>query len=203
MNRQLSWYWVVSACGGLLTATAAGQSPATALQPASDKIVIATTPSELTRPGTLKGVTVMEILAGARPKPEKLVRKGVVRVDAESFNLYLPAPPYELENSGRDDGALENTATRIAIDANGDGSIAGEENWYANLPLRIADRMYRITTIADDGSQVELQPLADAPRGLIVGRKAPDFSYTATDGRTYKREDFAGKAFLVDIWSVT
>ena len=171
--------------------------------PTGPPLVITTSEATLTRPGTLKGVSVAELLAGARPKPEKLIRKGVINFGGESFDLYLPEPPYSIENTGRDDGLYENNATRLAIDADRDGKITGEENWFANLPIRIVDQMFRVAAIAEDGARVELRPIAGPPRGLLIGRKVPEFSYTTVDGRTITHADYSGKAFLLDIWSVT
>jgi hypothetical protein len=38
---------------------------------------------------------------------------------------------------------------------------------------------------------------------VIVGRTCPPFSFKTADGKEVNHEGLAGKAFLLDIWSIT
>jgi hypothetical protein len=175
-------------------------APAATTRPA-DVIIVETTPCELSRRKLYSDGDDMSSLFAT----DKLVRKGTITVDAESFDLYLPEAtrPYTIENNGRDDSHSANKSTRIAIDANHNGKISDDESWFANMPVRIADRMFDVVAIAEDGSRIELRPSNAPLAGMIVGRKAPAFTYKTADGVERTLESYKGKAFLLDIWSVT
>jgi hypothetical protein len=118
--------------------------------------------------------------------------------------IYIPkADHYATKNTGRDDQWLSNNSTRIFIDANTDGKLDEFEGWFTNLPIRIGDRNYRVERIADGAAQIELTPLSDPLTGLVVGRKVPPFRFKTADGQTVTQDTYKGKAFLLDIWSVT
>jgi hypothetical protein len=133
----------------------------------------------------------------------ELTMKGDVSIDDRKLTVYLPDGPYSLKNTGSSDFTTENTASCIAIDADADGKISDEENWYANLPIRISDRMFDIVAIGPDGKRIELAPSPKPLSGIVVGRKVPPFSYATTGGKTLTQDDFRGRPFLIDIWSVT
>jgi hypothetical protein len=155
---------------------------------------------QATRDRTAK--TVLEVLTGARGEP--LVKKGVVEVEGKKYTLYLPkAKSYTVRNTAKKDHVFENTSTLLGVDQKGDGKLSASENWFANLPLRLGDRMFDVAEIAPDGSRVVLEPSRSPLRGVIVGRSCPPFSFRTTDGKEVSRDGFAGKAFLLDIWSVT
>jgi len=138
-------------------------------------------------------------------KPDfQLVWKGSIIVDRESFDIYLPrAGSYSLKNTANDDGDLYNTSTLISIDSNHDGRLTDDEGWFANLPIRIGDKMFEATQIAPNGKTVELKPSAKPLSGIVVGRNVPPFAYKTRDGQTVTQDTYKGKAVLLDVWSVT
>ena len=182
----------------VFAAVAAAQTPDTPASQAA-ALVVNLEDAKATRAGTMKGLT--SVFAG--PPKEKLVRKGVVSVAGETFDIYLPEAPYALENTGRNETAFENTATRVSIDANRDGKLAEDEHWFVNLPIRIGDAMFEVRSIAEDGRRVELQASTAPLSGAVVGRRVPPFKFETADGKTVTQDDYKGKAFLLDIWSVT
>jgi hypothetical protein len=138
------------------------------------------------------------------PPKDKLVKRGTISVDGQEYTLYLPkADSYSTTNSGTDDSDSENTSTLISIDQNGDGKLTKDESWFANLPVRLGDKMFDLADIADDGSQIILRPSTSPPRGAVVGRTCPPFSFETADGEEVSLEEMAGKAFILDIWSFT
>jgi len=174
---------------------------------------------QATRPGRLSGAAVGDLkpediqkdpegfakrLQEAM-KPEKLVKKGSIRVSGKSFDLYLPesTEPYAVENKGESDSHHENSSTLLSIDGNGDGKLTGDEGWFASLPIRIADSMWEVVAIAADGSRIELKPSRKPLAGVVVGRKCPPFSFRTEEGKPVTLDSYRGKALLIDIWSVT
>src|SRR5262249_56319595 len=109
---------------------------------------------------------------------DKLVKRGTVQVDGQEYALYLPkADSYSTENTASSDSALENTSTLISVDHNGDSELTDDEGWFANLPLRLGDKMFNVTEIAGDGSRIVLQPSTSPLRGVIVGCTCPPFAF--------------------------
>jgi len=155
------------------------------------------------RPGKITSDTGILRMLFAGPPKEELVKRGTVEVDGQKYNLYLPkAKSYSTTNSKADD-PIENTSTLISVDHNGDGRLTDDEGWFADLPLRLGDKMFDITEIAADGSQLVLQPSKSPLRGAIVGRICPPFSFKTADGQEVSRESLAGKPLILDIWSIT
>ena len=97
----------------------------------------------------------------------------------------------------------DNTSTLISVDQNGDGRLTENDGWFANLPLRLGDKMFDVAEIAGDGSRIVLKPSNSSLRGVVVGRTCPPFSFKTADGEEINRESLAGKPFLLDIWSIT
>ncbi len=151
-------------------------------------------------------------LLSGKSATDKLVRKGTLTLEGHDYVFYLPKlyPKYEkyssyrIENtSDHGDNTFRNNSTLLSVDQNGDGALTDDENWFANLPIRLGDQMFTITSIAEDGSRIEIK-YANLPlTGLVVGRKCPPFSYTTKDGQLITQDTYKGKAFLLDIWSVT
>jgi hypothetical protein len=138
-------------------------------------------------------------------QPERLVKKGRLQAPDISVDFYLPeaTEPYRLVNQGESDADHENTSTLISIDANDDGKLTEEEGWFANLPVRIGDSMWKIESIAADGSEIKLKPSPGPLRGVVVGRKCPPFSYETEGGGRVSQETYTGKTLIIDIWSLT
>jgi hypothetical protein len=204
----------------LLALPGAWLRSARALEGKASTITVAMEDCEATRPGTftvanlpkdLKPEEIQNDPDGVRQKilealkPQKLVKKGRLKVSGQSVDIYLPEPkePYTAINKGTSDGHSDNTSTLISIDSNGDGKLTKDEGWFASLPVRIGDKMWEITSIAADGSRIELKPSGKPIAGVVVGRKCPPFSYRTEEGKQVTQDTAKGKALLLDIWSVT
>jgi hypothetical protein len=160
-----------------------------------DRITVRMEPCQLTRQGT--GILL-------RPADKNLVRRGTVEIEGKRYTLYLPeAKAYSVRNTAKRDNGFQNTCARLAIDQKGDGKLTELDNWFANLPVRLGDRMFDVAEIAADGSRIVLRPSKAPLQGVIVGRRCPPFSFQTADGKTISRDRFAGKPFLLDIWSIT
>ncbi len=125
-------------------------------------------------------------------------------MDGQKYTLYLPkAKAYSTKNTKPSDSGAENNSTPIYVEAKGYGRLEEEDGWFSNLPLRLGDRMFDVAEIAADGSRLVLRPSKAPLRGVIVGRKCPDFAFKTADGKEVSRDRLAGKPFLLDIWSIT
>jgi hypothetical protein len=184
-------------------ATSAKQTAADNAEP-SDEMTIVMDDCKASRAGKITGgAGVISLLLGG-PSNDELVRRGTVRVEEREYVLYLPkSDSYSRTNTGADDSNLENTSTLVSIDQNGDGKLTEDEGWYANLPLRLGDTMFDVAEIAANGRRIVLKRSNSALRGVIVGRTCPPFSFDTPEGREISLQTMAGKAFLLDIWSVT
>src|SRR5262245_36661684 len=173
--------------------------PARALPGPDSSLTIHLEDCEASRPGRVKPDVLKDLKPedlkndpeGARRliedafKPEKLVKRGRIQVKEGSFDIYLPESeePYTIVNKGASEADHENLSTLISIDANGDGKLTEEEGWFASQPIRIADRMWEVASIAPDGSRIEIRPSAKRLQGLVLGRKCPPFSYQTEEGK--------------------
>lgn len=167
----------------------------------TETITVAMEDCQATRPGKPgdENVGLLRLLLFGVPR-ERLVKRGTVTVVGQSYAIYLPgSKPYSVTESK--DG--QDTSTLLSIDLDGDGALTEVEAWPAGRPIRLGDRMFEVVTIAADGSRIDLKPSAAPLRGVIVGRRCPPFSVRTADGQELTREGLAGKAFLLDIWSVT
>ena len=161
--------------------------------------------------GAEKAITIpMEDCKATRPKKifgaakNDLVKRGIFEMDGRKIALYLPkAKTYSINNTGSNDTAFENTCTCLSIDQDGDGSLDETERWYANLPIRIGDKMFDVVEIAADGGRIVLKPSLKPLAGVVLDRKCPDFSFQTADGTPVTLAGLAGRVFLLDVWSVT
>jgi hypothetical protein len=193
-----------AAAPGSSTEAVASANGSTALPPGQPvEIIVAMEDCKASRPGKISSTTLLSLLFSGPPK-DKLVKRGTVPVDGQDFTLYLPkAEGYSTTNTGDGDSDLENTSTLISIDHNGDGKLTEDEGWFANLPLRLGDKMFDVAEIAADGSRIVLKPSESPLRGVIIGRSCPPFSFQTPDGEEVSGETLAGTAFILDIWSFT
>ena len=135
---------------------------------------------------------------------DELFKRGVLEVDGHKYYLYLPkAKSYSVKNTSNNDADFDNTSTLISVDQKGDGRITDADGWFANLPLRLGDKMYDVTEIAADASRIVLKPSKSPLRGVIIGRTCPPFSFKTADGKVASRESLAKRSFILDIWSIT
>jgi hypothetical protein len=166
-------------------------------------ITIALEDCKASRPAHLSADTSLVGLLLSGAKGEPLIKRGVLELEGEKTLFYLPQPPYSLTNSGEGDGGLTNKSTRISIDQNGDGKLTEDETWFANLELRVGDRMFCVIDISADGSRIVLRPSDGLLQGVVVGRRCPQFSFDAPMGEVVTLDAFQGKAVLFDTWSIT
>ena len=135
----------------------------------------------------------------------KLVRMGAIDVDGEAFGVYLPETESGYRVTSFDEqpanAMTQFSSTYLAVDQNHDGKLTSSESAFAELPLRIGDTMFDVVAIAEDGSSITLRPNDGPLRGAVIGRRAPDFSFTATDGKVVRRDDYLGRAVLIDCWA--
>jgi hypothetical protein len=184
----------------LATPGAFGRDEPPARSPAA--ITVKMENCQASRPGNLAQVGLLRLLFSGPPK-DRLVKRGAMDVEGEKYDLYLPAAKsYSIRNQTKAGGG-DDTSTLISIDFDHDGQLTGEEGWYASRPIRIGDRMFEVQEIAKDGTQLVLKPSAAPLRGVIKGHKCPSFAFTTPEGEPVTLDRLHGKAFLLDIWSVT
>jgi hypothetical protein len=201
-RRTLSLPLFLSAALGVALPGGSGAEKAAADRAAAITVVMED--CKASRPGKITSVTSTLRLLFAGPPKDELVKRGTVKVDGHKYTLYLPkAKSYSTKNSKPSDSDFENTSTLISVDQKGDGRLTGIDGWFANLPLRLGDKMFDVAEIAADGSRVVLKPSKSPLRGVIVGRTCPPFSFKTADGKEVSRDGLAGKPFLLDIWSIT
>jgi hypothetical protein len=198
---RLQAAWVLTAA--LLTPAAPGafgKDEPPARPPAA--ITVKMEDCQASRPGKLAQAGLLRLLIFGPPK-DLLVKRGALEVEGEKYDLYLPsAKSYATRNQAKA-GSDDDTSTRISIDLDHDGQLTEEEGWYASRPIRIGDRMFEVQEIAEDGTRLVLKPSTAPLRGVIKGRKCPPFAFTTPEGEPVTRDRLGGKAFLLDIWSVT
>jgi len=172
----------------LLLAIPALQNPE-ASQP--DTVVVEMKPCDLRRPKPMMMLT-----------SNRLVRKGEVRVGDQTYSIYLPrAREYRLV--GKRVGAIPSDATAVSVDQDRDGKISATETFLADCPLRIADSVFDIVSIAKDGSKIELRRRKGPLVGCVSGRIAPAFDFETTSGKRVKRDDFRGRYLVIHFWAPT
>jgi hypothetical protein len=143
-------------------------------------------------------------LATATLGKEAMAKQGQLSVAGRDYAVYLPrAKSYSRMNTAATELRLLNTSSVIYIDQNGDGRLTPDEAWNANRPIRVAEEMFDVVDLAADGSKILLRASRAPLGGVVMGRKCPPFSFTTSDGKNVTPDTFAGKAFLLDIWSVT
>jgi len=171
--------------------------------PQGDTLIVVMEDCQASRPGKVTSDTNVASLLQGLPR-EDLAKRGTVRVGEQTYTLYLPrAKAYTTRNAKPSDSGFHNTSTLISVDQGGGGRLKDEDGWFANLPLRLGDRMYDVAEIAADGSRVVLRPSKAPLRGVIVGRRCPPFAFKTAEGKVVSFESLRGRAFLLDIWSIT
>jgi hypothetical protein len=169
-----------------------------------DAITVVMEDCKASRPGKITNAASAFRMLFAGPPKEELVKCGTVQMDSQKYTLYLAkAKSYSTKNAGPSDCDNDNTSTLISVDQNCDGQMTENDGWFANLPLRLGDKMFDVAEIAGDGSRIVLKPSKASLRGVIVGRTCPPFSFKTADGKEVNLESLAGKPFLLDIWSIT
>jgi len=155
-------------------------------------------------PGTKSKEINPILLANLTIGKEAMAKQGQLTLAGRDYAVYLPrVKSYSLKNTAETEVRLMNSSSVIYIDQNGDGRLTPNEAWNANLPIRIADQMFDVVDLAADGSKIVLRPSRAPLGGIVIGRKCPLFSFTTADGKPLTLDTFAGKAVLLDIWSVT
>lgn len=165
----------------------------------ADAIIVTLNDTTVTRPGAATGL-LAAILGGGTEK----LKRGEITVAGETFALFLPQlKTYSIKNTGSNDDAFENKSTAITVAPKGDEKLNDGQNWFANLPLRVGDRMFDVIDIATDGSRIVLKPSTAPLRGAVLGRKCPPFAFETSEGKKISLDTCKVQAFLLDIWSTT
>jgi hypothetical protein len=202
-NRWLRWACVLLPAA-LVPAAHAGQDITEKGSKTTGAITVTLEDCKATRPGKISKDTSLLRLIFQGPPKENLAKKGALTVDGRTFQMYLPrATSYSITKSGENEAERENASTRISIDFNGNGELEEAEGWYANQPIRVGDRMFDVTEISPTGDRLVLVPSSAPLRGVIEGFRCPPFLFKSEKGQAITRDDLAGRAFLLDIWSVT
>ena len=201
-HRTLLLLLLLPAVLGLALPGGSGAGQAAADQ--AEAITVVMEDCKANRPGKITSATSTIRLLFAGPPKDDLVKRGTANVGGHKYTLYLPkAKSYSTKNTKPSDNDFENTSTLISVDQKGDGRLTDTDGWFANLPLRLGDRMFDVAEMAADGGRIVLKPSKSPLRGVIVGRACPPFSFKTAEGKEVSRESLAGKAFLLDIWSIT
>ncbi len=66
--------------------------------------------------------------------------------------------------------------------------------------IPLAGALYEVRDMAEDGSWIEFAPSGLEPTSL--GKAAPDFEMTDTEGRTFNIGDYRGQVVVLDFWYV-
>ncbi len=142
------------------------------------------------------------LFLGNRSQPMQW--QGSLSIDGKLHTFFLPeAKTYSTDNPSKQSWQQENKSSQICIDANADGNITIDERWFSNLPVRFGNRMFDVTRLARDGSQLTLAPSKAPLSGLVLGKKCPPFSFLDEDKKTRSLDQYRGKILLVDVWSIT
>jgi len=187
---------------GLIGGTSAKFDPP---KPAASVLITITMENcQAKRPGTLRNDTSALKMIFSGIAKEELVKRGAVEIDGRKYKFYLPkANAYPIRNDHKSDSSLDNSSTLISVDQGGSGELTKEDGWFANLPIRLGDKMYDVVEIGADGARIVLKPSSSPLRGVIVGRRCPPFSFKTNDGKQITLESLSGKAVILDIWSIT
>ncbi|MGK0484166.1 MAG: hypothetical protein ACJAQ3_004155, partial [Planctomycetota bacterium] len=125
---------------------------------------------------------VQQLTSGMNAK-EALTLGGTVEVDGHEVAIYLPKQhEYPLENTSKDETRYGNTSTFISIDHNGNGEIVDYESVATNLPIRLADSMFLVTSISNSEKTLTLQAIDTPLAGAVLNRKCPEFWYETVNG---------------------
>lgn len=192
----------IAVAASAFSAFACAQTPTTSPNSKRDSGTITRVTLTSCKPIRVSG-TLGFLLATRGNSNIDLERKGLLKIGGGEFPIYLPDEPYSIKNGGDSDQVSENDSTLIAVDADADGSVGEGEGWFANLPIRVADKMYDVVAIDEKGKWIDLIPASRPLSGAVVGCTLPEFSYKSTDGKVVTNADFRGRSFLIDIWSVT
>lgn len=162
-----------------------------------DAVEVRLVPSSMNIPA--REASPLELLTGNRRKLPAFA--GHLQVDGVDYAIYVPrATSYTIANSGASDDHHDNRSTRIGVDANRDGDLAGEY-WFANLPVRIGDRMFAVQAIEPEGRGLVLAPSPTPLRGVVLGRSCPPFSFCTQDGKSVSLSDYRDQILILDVWS--
>ena len=158
---------------------------------------------KLTRPKVK--ISIASVLFSSGNPQDRLSLKGTLKLEnGKSYTVYFPGSRiYTLENDGSGNTRLENSATYISIDHDGDGVISDWESHASNLPIRIDDQMYRVTELNKKEKKFAIRRVAAPLSGSIVGHRCPPFKLTSLDGETISDKSILGKVTILDIWAVT
>ena len=129
------------------------------------------------------------------------LRKGVIRVGGRDVAFALAGSQ----------GLYDWEKNRVYFDLNNDGQLdmndaaSSLENYFVrDKYVNLGGASYQFT-VDRYGRSLVLTPLPHKLPDralLLVGNRAPEFSFTDINGKTYRLSDYRGKVVLIDFWAI-
>ena len=150
-------------------------------------------------------LSLMSLLFSTGRQVEKLVLKGTHKFpEGQKLEFFLPSErKYRIENSGENNTRVFNNSTYFSIDRDGDGEISKPESYPANMPFRIANKMFKVVEMDREKKIFKIQQIDHPMFGSVIGQPVAPFEYTTVDGKTVSNKSILGKVTILDIWAVT
>lgn len=106
----------------------------------------------------------------------------------------------DMDGNGSFEREEFDNGTSIGLDRNGDGKIAGKEEWLTgNQVVEYCDTAFLIEAIDIDGASLSLAETSlRVPR---IGEEPRGFTLTTLDGKTIDLAQLRGKVHLLDFWA--
>ena len=128
------------------------------------------------------------------------LRKGVIRVGGRDVAFALAGSQ----------GIYDWEKNRVYFDLNNDGQLdlngaTSLENYFVrDKYVNLGDASYEFTVDRYGRSLALTQLPHKLPDRavLLVGNRAPEFSFTDINGKTYRLSDYRGKVVLIDFWAI-
>ena len=118
---------------------------------------------------------------------------GIFQVQGQEYELQLS----DFNILGMFDKSNLSRGTVLRIFPKGDPEKPDSGFWgYELIPL--GDRFYEVKDGALDGSWIEL--IRNTLPQAAIGRPAPDFQLTDSEGKTFRLSDYKGRLLLLDFW---
>jgi len=128
-------------------------------------------------------------------------REGVIRLGETTYRIAV----IDEDTDGRYDN-LSGGALLIDLDRDGDllTTMDSHERYMLNEPFNVDGTVYRVTTVAPDGSHIEIEVTDEwvAAKPLLeVGYPAPLFDGINANGREISLSSLRGSIVLLDFWA--
>jgi peroxiredoxin len=120
--------------------------------------------------------------------------EGYFQVNGKEYYFYL----HDFNTRGIFDRSNLSRGTAVRAGPVSEGEKMDDYYWgYELIPLE--NDFYEISDFALDGSWIELKK-SQLPNASL-GKTAPDFRMTDTEGKTFSLSDFKGRVLLLDFWA--